>query len=94
MKIDEQEVWKARGARFEVFRPKAEQVRPSEWWVPIYAVGHPWILWGKRSRPGWLGGGNKAEKRRGRWFGWWRGKMGRVDEKQGEGTLEDQPWVL
>ncbi|MCJ1355028.1 MAG: hypothetical protein MMC33_005019 [Icmadophila ericetorum] len=95
MKIDVSERWKSRGARFEVFRPKAEQVRPSEWWVPVYAVEHPWVCWGRRVRPDWLGRREVKSSTAGKksaWL-WWKRKNGSGKE-EGEEKLEDQPWVL
>ena len=51
MKKDRSEKWKVRGKRFEVFRPKAENPEPSEWYIPLYALMHPVILLGLVSRP-------------------------------------------
>ena len=46
MKNDRNEVWKQRGHRFEVFRPKHENPEPSEWYIPFYALLHPTAILG------------------------------------------------
>ncbi|KAL9130564.1 MAG: hypothetical protein Q9217_001277 [Psora testacea] len=38
MKKDGKELWKLRGQRFEVFRPKHENPEPSEWCIPLEEV--------------------------------------------------------
>ena len=44
MKSDPRDVWKARGHKFEVFRPKHENPEPSEWYIPLYMILRPSIL--------------------------------------------------
>lgn len=44
MKTDPRDVWKARGHRFEVFRPKHENPEPSEWYIPLYTILRPSVL--------------------------------------------------
>lgn len=46
MKKDLEKTWKLRGQRFEVFRPKHENPKPSEWYIPLYALIHPGIMLG------------------------------------------------
>ncbi|MCJ1310262.1 hypothetical protein MMC25_003924 [Agyrium rufum] len=41
MKAEQGEDWKTRGRRFEVFRPRHERLRPSEWLVLWYLVMRP-----------------------------------------------------
>ncbi|MCJ1390302.1 hypothetical protein MMC18_003160 [Xylographa bjoerkii] len=38
MKADDAAPWRERGKRFEIFKPKHESVRPSEWYLPLYAL--------------------------------------------------------
>lgn len=46
MKADRNALWKHRGQRFEVFRPRHENPEPSEWFIPLYAAIHPWTVLG------------------------------------------------
>ncbi|KAL9102390.1 MAG: hypothetical protein Q9163_002456 [Psora crenata] len=46
MKNDRKDLWKLRGQRFEVFRPKHENPEPSEWYIPLYALMHPGVILG------------------------------------------------
>lgn len=50
MKADPNVIWKQRGQRFEVFRPKHENPQPSEWYVTRYALFNPLVLLGIRRR--------------------------------------------
>lgn len=43
MKSDRNEIWRRQGQRFEIFRPKHDNPRPSEWLVTFYAILHPWV---------------------------------------------------
>ena len=51
MKSDYSDTWQQRGKRFEVFRPKHENLQPSEWYIPLYALLHPLVVLGFR-KPG------------------------------------------
>lgn len=44
MKADKDEIWKQRGKRFEVFRPKHEHPEPSEWYISMYMLLRPAAL--------------------------------------------------
>ena len=48
MKSDRNEIWKQRGQKFEIFRPKHENPRPSEWYITFYALVSPWAFTGFR----------------------------------------------
>lgn len=50
MKSDRDEIWRQRGQRFEIFRPKHENPRPSEWYITFYAILNPWGSTGFRRR--------------------------------------------
>ena len=50
MKSDRNEVWKQRGQKFEIFRPKHENPRPSEWYITFYALLNPWASIGFHRR--------------------------------------------
>jgi hypothetical protein len=52
MKSDEDEIWQQRGQRFEVFRPKHENPKPSEWYITLYAFLNPLLLFGFRRGTG------------------------------------------
>lgn len=50
MKSDRNELWKQRGQNFEIFRPKHENPRPSEWFITFYALLNPWASMGFRKK--------------------------------------------
>ena len=63
MKNDRTDSWKLRGQRFEVFRPKHENLEPSEWYIPLYALMHPLAVlgWGRKDpAAGLLGNPHKG----------------------------------
>lgn len=84
MKSDSRQTWNKRGHRFEVFRPRHENPEPSEWYVGLYALLNPALVFGLSRRKG---GGEGW-----RWR-WWRKKekikMGKEVEAE-----NDLPWVL
>ncbi|KAI4172149.1 MAG: hypothetical protein LQ346_008650 [Caloplaca aetnensis] len=95
MKKDEREGWKHCGQRFESFRPKHENPKPSEWYIMLYAMLNPAAVlglsqWSKRevtaTRPG--------DKLPVRWFGipnrLWRKQR---DQPQ-EAEQPDEAWVF
>ncbi|KAL9596088.1 MAG: hypothetical protein Q9219_006036 [cf. Caloplaca sp. 3 TL-2023] len=101
MKKDHRPAWKHCGHRFESFRPKHENPKPSEWFVLWYAVGNfaavmGWSQRGRRevtaTRPG--------DELPARWFGvpnrllWRRRKGVGVGGKEGEGEAGDEAWVF
>lgn len=98
MKRDHNEAWKQRAQRFEVFRPRHESPKPSEWYIPFYALLHPAIIVGLGRREGSSDcyPTNKNEdsfepskSSLARLFG--RRKR-RVKEEEEE--VYDQPWVI
>lgn len=90
MKSDPREAWKYRGHRFEVFRPKPENPEPSEWYVALYALFNPALVFGLGLRR-WrrVSGGGEGEWR---WM-WWREKRKKTMGKEVE-VENDLPWVL
>lgn len=92
MKSDSREAWKNRGHRFEVFRPKHENPEPSKWYVALYALLNPALVFGlslRRWRRGGDGGGGEGGWR---WI-WWREKK-KTTIGEGVGGENDLPWVL
>jgi len=99
MKSDGSESWERRGKRFEVFKPKHESVRPSEWFVPVYMIR----LAGRLGWAGWRGedvavrrgerdeGGDSERKIQGRKKGWWFRKQPKRQEPR---PREEEGWVL
>ncbi|KAL8860853.1 MAG: hypothetical protein Q9178_002883 [Gyalolechia marmorata] len=53
MKRDSRDSWKHCGQRFESFRPKHENPKPSEWYITLYALLNPLAVLGlpQRKRP-------------------------------------------
>lgn len=91
MKRDRKQLWKARGQRFEAFRPKYEDTEPSEWYVPLYAMIRPAAVlgfsWGKKNAASSTG----VEKASG------SGAIARLFRRQKaqvEELEEPQPWVI
>ena len=50
MKRDSRDSWKHCGQRFESFRPKHENPKPSEWYISLYALLNPMAVLGLSSR--------------------------------------------
>lgn len=46
MKADTDATWKQRGRKFEVFRPKYEHPEPSEWYITLYTLLRPAVIFG------------------------------------------------
>ena len=91
MKADKSEVWRQRGKRFEIFKPKRESVRPSEWLVPLYAVSRfVRLAWITRSEKGTESASKAQTNRRTRKAGWWFGKSLSTQELE----REEEGWVL
>ena len=98
MKQDRKDKWKVRGKRFEVFRPKAENPEPSEWYIPLYAIMHPGTVLGLTrqrfaSRSSTSKGQGKNAANGGFWFGVARliGIKKHVDEAK---ERPDEGWVM
>ena len=99
MKRDRREQWQMRGKRFEVFRPKAENPEPSEWYIPFYALMHPGALLGfSMAKPATAPGLDVKGEERGS-----RGLLGglsglfrrRGNKAQTAGKeLPDEAWVM
>lgn len=97
MKSDGSESWKERGKRFEVFKPKHESVRPSEWFVPVYMIR----LAGRLGWAGWRGNGTGGREGEGDEVGdsgiqkgkkgWWFRKQPKRQEPR---PREEEGWVL
>ncbi|KAL8670900.1 MAG: hypothetical protein Q9168_004590 [Polycauliona sp. 1 TL-2023] len=53
MKDDDREAWNLCGRRFESFRPKHENPKPSEWYITLYALLNPLAVLGlpRRKKP-------------------------------------------
>jgi len=96
MKADDAAPWRERGKRFEIFKPKHESVRPSEWYLPLYAVlrigklGRVWRrgMGGRRAVDGAAGRAQTEtamEERR-----WWSLRRA----KPPQAAREDEGWVL
>ncbi|KAI4181157.1 MAG: hypothetical protein LQ348_005067 [Seirophora lacunosa] len=95
MKKDERDEWKTCGQRFESFRPKHENPKPSEWYITLYAALNPAAVlglsqWSQReitaTRPG--------DELPVRWFGipnrlWRRQKNESQSHEQ-----QDEAWVF
>ncbi|KAL8992176.1 MAG: hypothetical protein Q9188_007647, partial [Gyalolechia gomerana] len=79
MKKDERASWKRCGQRFESFRPKHENPKPSEWYITLYAILNPATILGFSQRSkrevtatepgdelpaGWFGVPNRLWRRR------------------------------
>ncbi|KAI4184358.1 MAG: hypothetical protein L6R41_004793 [Letrouitia leprolyta] len=79
MKKDERESWRHCGQRFESFRPKHENPKPSEWYITLYALLNPATILGLSQRSkrevtatkpgdelpaGWFGVPNRLWRRR------------------------------
>ena len=93
MKADSAPSWKRLGEQFEVFRPRHERLEPSEWYVPLYALTHPWVLLGlpwprRNSDDAKLGSDEKAGSSTRRT---WR-LFGREKVKPPE--REEEGWVM
>ncbi|MCJ1419539.1 hypothetical protein MMC32_005894 [Xylographa parallela] len=95
MKADAAAPWRERGKRFEVFRPKHESVRPSEWYLPLYAllrigsIGRVWTGTRGRRPPTRASGNAQTETTRAE-RNWWvfRGSRPKQPER------EDEGWVI
>ena len=97
MKNDQNQSWKIRGQRFEVFRPKHENPEPSEWYIPLYALTRPMALLGLRRKdkatashvaPG--GEKNYQSTRANGLARLFRRRKQKVEELE----EPDQPWVI
>lgn len=95
MKKDERDEWKHCGQRFESFRPKHENPKPSEWYITIYAMLNPAAVlglsqWSKRevtaTRPG--------DALPVRWFGIPNRLWRRQKEQPQEAEQPDEAWVF
>ncbi|KAL8648668.1 MAG: hypothetical protein Q9210_004849 [Variospora velana] len=95
MKKDERDEWKTCGQRFESFRPKHENPKPSEWYVTLYAVLNPAAVlglsqWSKReitaTRPG--------DELPVRWFGIPNRLWRRQKDKPQSHEQQDEAWVF
>ena len=97
MKSDSREAWKNRGHRFEVFRPKHENPEPSKWYVALYALLNPALVFGlrlRRWRRGGGGGGDGGEEGWG-WLLWMKkGKKKKTTIGKEVDDENDLPWVL
>lgn len=98
MKRDHREAWKQRGQRFEVFRPKHESPKPSEWYIPFYALLHPAVTLGLGRRKGSSDryptnkSENSSEPSKTSLARLFRRRKRR--EKEEEEEVYDQPWVI
>lgn len=94
MKRDERESWKHCGQRFESFRPKHENPKPSEWYVMLYALLNPTAVLGLPRRSQYSGPDDAPDaKPPARFFGIpsiWRRRKAQVKDSE----LRDEPWVL
>ncbi|KAI4288182.1 MAG: hypothetical protein L6R35_002557 [Caloplaca aegaea] len=95
MKKDERDEWKTCGQRFESFRPKHENPKPSEWYITLYAVLNPAAVlglsqWSQReitaTRPG--------DELPVRWFGIPNRLWRRHREEPQSHEQQDEPWVF
>ncbi|KAL8828365.1 MAG: hypothetical protein Q9170_006633 [Blastenia crenularia] len=95
MKKDERDDWQRCGQRFESFRPKHENPKPSEWYITLYAILNPAAVLGlsQRSKRE-VTATNPGDELPARWFGvpnrlWRRRKdHGKGDEQP------DEAWVF
>ncbi|KAL8777624.1 MAG: hypothetical protein Q9203_002471 [Teloschistes exilis] len=95
MKRDERESWRYCGQRFESFRPKHENPKPSEWYVTLYALLNPAAVLGLPRRSKYSGPNDAPDaKPPARFFGIpngiWRRRKAQVKDSE----LPDEPWVL
>ncbi|KAL8917223.1 MAG: hypothetical protein Q9208_008062 [Pyrenodesmia sp. 3 TL-2023] len=95
MKKDEREQWKHCGQRFESFRPKHENPKPSEWYITLYAMLNPAAVlglsqWSKRevtaTRPG--------DELPVRWFGIPNRLWRRQRDQPQKAEQPDEAWVF
>lgn len=93
MKSDSREAWKNRGHRFEVFRPKHENPEPSKWYVALYALLNPALVFGLRLRRWRRRGGDGGGGEGGWGWMWWREKK-KTTIGEEVGSENDLPWVL
>ena len=94
MKRDSNESWKYCGQRFESFRPKHENPKPSEWYITLYALLHPFVVLGlsrpQRPRRSDEDDGKPPVK----FFGIPKGVWRRRGRHQQETEPPDEAWVF
>jgi len=95
MHLDSDKTWQKCGQKFEAFRPKHENLQPSEWYVLLYAILRPTVILGFRredkasrleadiqsgsSSTGFFGIANRLSRRR---------------QKPKDSWREDEGWVI
>ncbi|KAL8894091.1 MAG: hypothetical protein Q9192_004628 [Flavoplaca navasiana] len=95
MKRDRRDSWKHCGQRFESFRPKHENPKPSEWYITLYALLNPMGVLGLSSRETRAIRPEQPEgKSTGRFFGIpnriWRRRVDPVEEVE----ETEEAWVV
>ncbi len=96
MKRDSRDTWKHCGQRFESFRPKHENPKPSEWYITLYALLNPLAVLGSPQRTKPLSHLGQSESESSIWFFGipnriWRR---RTDPPPEEVEPPDDAWVV
>ncbi|KAL8687234.1 MAG: hypothetical protein Q9218_006536 [Villophora microphyllina] len=96
MKKDDRESWRFCGQRFESFRPKHENPKPSEWYITLYALLNPAAVLGLSRRSKRVVGpvAEHDGKPPARFFGIPNGIWRRRKDRPKEAELPDEAWVL
>ncbi|KAL8785629.1 MAG: hypothetical protein Q9213_003283 [Squamulea squamosa] len=95
MKRDHRDSWKHCGQRFESFRPKHENPKPSEWYITLYALLNPLAVLGLPQRRKQTNPSKQSDDEPpARFFGIpnriWRKRK----EQSQEAEQEDEAWVV
>ena len=95
MKRDSRDSWKHCGQRFESFRPKHENPKPSEWYISLYALLNPMAVLGLSSREtGAIRPEQPEGKSTGRFFGIANGIWRRRVDPAVEVEEAEDAWVV
>lgn len=95
MKSDDNETWKQKGQRFEVFRPKHENPEPSEWYITLYALLNPAVLLGiNRIKTGKLPNTDGPKHPRQFFKDLWFLSLFRRKKKTEDSAINDESWVI
>ncbi|KAI4283116.1 MAG: hypothetical protein L6R38_002419 [Xanthoria sp. 2 TBL-2021] len=95
MKRDSRDSWKHCGQRFESFRPKHENPKPSEWYITLYALLNPMAVLGLPQRKTYVSREDQPKgKSTERFFGIptriWRRRMDQAEETE----QPEEAWVV